>query len=174
MELLTRIRFRPCVVALSPFPRISSETRDANARNMTAITGSTHASGTPLWNRHSVVSSQQQVRARKGPFTTHELKWTAVLNTCILMGAFIAHTILLSTNCPSYAAANQVVTLTRLTNERVVQLGRLVAGQFILVHLLWTSLKWSGSRQPCTEDPCYIKPSCRCGGSYDRLLCSCR
>jgi len=52
------------------------------------------------------------------------------------MGAFIAHTILLSTNRPSYAAANQVVTLTRVTNERVVQLGRLVAGQFILVHLL--------------------------------------
>ena len=49
---------------------------------------------------------------------------------------FIAYTILLSTNRPSYAAANQVVTLTRVTNERVVQLGRLVAGQFILVHLL--------------------------------------
>ena len=29
----------------------------------------------------------------------------------------------------SFAAANQVVTLTRVTNERVVQLGRLVARQ---------------------------------------------
>ena len=29
----------------------------------------------------------------------------------------------------SFAAANQVVTLTRVTNERVVQLGRLAAGQ---------------------------------------------
>ena len=30
----------------------------------------------------------------------------------------------------SFAAASQVVTLTRVTNERVVLLGRLVAGQF--------------------------------------------
>jgi len=29
-----------------------------------------------------------------------------------------------------FTAANQVVTLTRVTNERVVKLGRLVAGQF--------------------------------------------
>ena len=34
----------------------------------------------------------------------------------------------LRTNRPSFAAANQVETLTRVTNERVVQLGRLVAG----------------------------------------------
>jgi len=33
-------------------------------------------------------------------------------------------------NRPSFAAANQAATLTRATNERVVQLGRLVAGHF--------------------------------------------
>jgi len=32
-----------------------------------------------------------------------------------------------------FAAANQVATLTGVTNERVVYLGRLVAGQFGLV-----------------------------------------
>ena len=41
----------------------------------------------------------------------------------------------LSTNRPSFAAANQVVTLTRVTNERVVLLGRLAAGQFSSVHV---------------------------------------
>jgi len=30
------------------------------------------------------------------------------------------HTNYLSTNCPGFAAANRVVTLTRVTNERVV------------------------------------------------------
>jgi len=34
-----------------------------------------------------------------------------------------------SANRPSFAAANQVVTLTLVTNERVVWLGQLVAGQ---------------------------------------------
>jgi len=34
------------------------------------------------------------------------------------MAVFTAHE--LSTNRPSFAAANQVVTLTRVTNERVV------------------------------------------------------
>jgi len=41
----------------------------------------------------------------------------------------------LSTNRPSFAAANRAVTLTRVTNERLVRLGigltgRLAAGQF--------------------------------------------
>ena len=36
-----------------------------------------------------------------------ELKWTPVLNTCIVMGGF---THWLSTSCPSFAAARQVVT----------------------------------------------------------------
>jgi len=35
----------------------------------------------------------------------------------------------MSTNSPGFAAANHVVTLMRVTNERVVYLGRLVAGQ---------------------------------------------
>ena len=34
----------------------------------------------------------------------------------------------MNTSRPSFAAANQVVTVTRVTNERVVKLGRLVAG----------------------------------------------
>jgi len=40
------------------------------------------------------------------------------------------------TNCPSSAAANQAVTLTRMTNECVVQLGRLLAGQFSSAQLI--------------------------------------
>jgi len=35
----------------------------------------------------------------------------------------------LSTNSPGFAAANHVVTLMRVTNQRVVYLSRLVAGQ---------------------------------------------
>jgi len=42
----------------------------------------------------------------------------------------------LSTNRPSFAAANQVVTPTRVTNERVAKLGRLVADQFSSVRVL--------------------------------------
>jgi len=48
-----------------------------------------------------------------------------------------------STLRPSFAAANQVVTLTCVINERVVyKLGRLVTGQFSSVnfHVLRTSL----------------------------------
>ena len=42
----------------------------------------------------------------------------------------------LNTNCPNSAAANQAVTLTRMTNECVVQLGRLLAGQFSSAQLI--------------------------------------
>jgi len=52
------------------------------------------------------------------------------------MGVFTAHKITET----SFAAANQVVTLTRVTNERVVYLGRLVVGQFSLVRVLRTNL----------------------------------
>ena len=48
----------------------------------------------------------------------------------------------LSTNRPSFPAGNKVVTLTRVTNERVAYLGRHVAGQFSSVHALWTSYRW--------------------------------
>ena len=48
----------------------------------------------------------------------------------------------LSTDRPSLAAANQVAMLTLVTNERAMQLGRLVAGRFSSVHALWTNLKW--------------------------------
>jgi len=40
-----------------------------------------------------------------------------------------------SSNRPSFAAANQVVTLTRVTNERVMQLSQLVALQFMCCEL---------------------------------------
>ena len=43
----------------------------------------------------------------------------------------------LSTSRPSFAAANPVVRLTRVTNERVVQLGWLAAGQFSSFLVLW-------------------------------------
>ena len=42
-------------------------------------------------------------------------------NTCFPMDLFTANS--LSTNRPSFAAANRPVTLTRVTNERVVRLG---------------------------------------------------
>ena len=37
---------------------------------------------------------------------------------------------ILSTNRPSFAAADQAEMLQIVTNERVVQVGRVVAGQF--------------------------------------------
>ena len=43
----------------------------------------------------------------------------------------------LSTSRPSFAAANPVVRLKRVTNERVVQLGWLAAGQFSSFLVLW-------------------------------------
>ena len=52
------------------------------------------------------------------------------------MGVFTAHKITET----SFATANQVVTLTRVTNERVVYLGRLFVGQFSLVRVLRTNL----------------------------------
>ena len=42
----------------------------------------------------------------------------------------------LSTNRPSFTAANQVLTLTHMTNERVVWLGWLVTGQFSSVQFV--------------------------------------
>ena len=48
----------------------------------------------------------------------------------------------LGTNRPSFAAANQAVTLTRVTSERAVLLGRLSTGHLCsLVQLLPTKLK---------------------------------
>jgi len=44
-----------------------------------------------------------------------------------LRPTFLAHRVL---------SLNQVVTLTRVTNERVMQLGLLVAGQVSSVHVL--------------------------------------
>jgi len=40
------------------------------------------------------------------------------VNACVPVGVFTAHE--LSTDRPSFAAANQIMTLTRVTNERVV------------------------------------------------------
>jgi len=73
--------------------------------------------------RHSVL---------QGLFTTIKLNWPELQYwTRVFQRECSHHMIWLSTNRPSFAVANQVETPTRVTNEPVVELGRLtVAGQY--------------------------------------------
>ena len=57
----------------------------------------------------------------------------------------------LSTNRPSFAAANRVVTRTHLTNERVVQLGRHVTARVRFTVFRWSPPE-SGWRRAVLEN----------------------
>ena len=65
--------------------------------------------------------------------------WTRVWYLCIPMRIFAAQE-LTETNRPSFAAANQVMTLTRVTNKRLVYRNWVDLLQVNSVHVLWTSL----------------------------------
>jgi len=76
----------------------------------------------------------------------------------------------LNTNCPSSAAANQAVTLTRMTNECVVQLDRLLAGQFSSAQLICCVqafiISWTTTESPLLQQTASVMQRLEVKGEY--------
>jgi len=75
-----------------------------------------------------------------------------------------------SSNRPSFAAANQVVTLTRVTNERVMQLSRLVALQFMCCELAFR-VRYGAVARGWGKCECRHSLTERVGGRQYRRRC---